>query len=351
MKKVVAGLTLALGALFLVCAMAAFQFLSAGPGKSDEKVVFEVPYGATFVQVAHRLVEQGLVRSYLRFRIFAKLTGQESRLKSGEYELDKGMTPQKILSVLASGKSIMYPVTFPEGINIFDMAQTLESRGFYKATDFLKTVRDPETVNRLLGEPLPSLEGYLFPETYHLTKFTPLQELLSSMVQKFKQAYADVAPLATVRLTRHQAVILASVIEKETGAPEERPMISSVFHNRLLKGMKLQSDPTIIYGIWIESGEMKTNITKADILRPTAYNTYTVARLPVGPIANPGKDALAAALRPSQTEYLFFVSRNDGTHVFTKNYQDHLKAVRSFQLNPEARKGKSWRDLNDRGGK
>ena len=348
MKKLIAGFTLALGTLFLVCAMAAFQFLSAGPGSSEEKVVFEVPYGATFVQVAHRLAEQGLVRSYIRFRIFAKITGQESRLKSGEYQLDKGMTPQKILSVLASGKSIMYPVTFPEGTNIFDMAQTLEKRGFYKASDFLKSCRDPETIKKLLGEALPSLEGYLFPDTYHLTKFTPLDELLSSMVQKFKTAYADIAPTATVRLTQHQAVTLASVIEKETGAGEERPLISSVFHNRLAKGMKLQSDPTIIYGIWVETGEMKANITKADILHPTEYNTYTVARLPVGPIANPGKEALAAALRPSQSEYFYFVSKNNGTHVFTKTYQDHLKAVRSFQLDPEARKGKSWRDLNDR---
>lgn len=346
MKKITLSLTLALGFLILVFALAGFQFLAAGPGRSEERVVFEIPHGATFVQIARQLSKQGLVRGYFRFRVFAKITGQESRIKSGEYELDRGMTPQKILSVLASGKSIMYPVTFPEGSNLLDMANILEKRGFYKASEFLAMCRNPEVIKELIGEGVTSLEGYLFPDTYNLTKFTPLKELLGTMVQKFATAYNEVAPTATVRMTRHEVVTLASVIEKETGAANERPLISSVFHNRLLKKMRLQSDPTILYGIWAETGTMKDNITKDDILRPTPYNTYTVAALPFGPIANPGKQALVAAMRPETSDYLFFVSRNDGTHVFTSNYQDHLKAVRSFQLDPEARKGRSWRDLD-----
>ena len=188
----------------------------------------------------------------------------------------------------------------------------------------------------------------MFPDTYNLTKYTPLRELIAAMVQKFILAYNNVEPMATVRMSRHEAVTLASVIEKETGAPDERPMIASVFHNRLHKGMRLQSDPTIIYGLWVASGVMKENITKADIMSPTQYNTYYIAKLPVGPISNPGKDALLAALRPSNSDNLYFVSRNDGTHAFTKTYEDHQKAVRLFQLDPRAREGKSWRDLKAR---
>jgi UPF0755 protein len=143
-------------------------------------------------------------------------------------------------------------------------------------------------------------------------------------------------------------ITLASVVEKETGAPEERPVIASVFHNRLKKGMRLQSDPTILYGMLMKTGVMTKNIRKKDILAQTPYNTYTVRALPIGPIANPGKEAIKAVLNPGNTDFLYFVSRNDGTHVFSKTYEDHNKAVKAYQLNHRARKGKSWRDLKKR---
>jgi UPF0755 protein len=139
---------------------------------------------------------------------------------------------------------------------------------------------------------------------------------------------------------------LASIIEKETGAPQERRLISSVFHNRLKKNMKLQTDPTVIYGMAALSGSVPNNIRKSDLLRPSKYNTYVIYGLPPGPITNPGKLALIAALNPEQSEFLYFVSQNDGTHVFTKTYNDHINAVKKFQMNPAARAGKSWRDLN-----
>jgi UPF0755 protein len=139
------------------------------------------------------------------------------------------------------------------------------------------------------------------------------------------------------------------MVEKETGAPDERPMIAAIFYNRLHKNMRLQSDPTIIYGIWAETGSYKMNITKDDITRPTRYNTYTVPKLPWGPIANPGREALAAVLNPAHNDFVYFVSRNDGTHVFTRTYEEHLRAVKSFQLDPTARQGKSWRDLKKHG--
>jgi UPF0755 protein len=280
-------------------------------------------------------------------RVVARLTRLDARVKRGEYQLNRAMTPQEILSVLISGKSIQYPVTFPEGSNIFEMAAMLESKKLFKASEFLKLVKDKDVIRELLGVEVSSLEGYLFPETYNVTKFTPLRELLGNMVQNFKTVYSQLEAQnpKRVNLPRHEMVTLASIVEKETGAPEERPMIASVFYNRLAKGMKLQSDPTIIYGIWVETGKYKQNITREDIERPNRYNSYTVPKLPFGPISNPGREALEAVMKPATSDYLFFVSRNEGTHIFTRTYEDHVKAVKSFQIDPAARAGKSWRDL------
>jgi len=328
----------------------AFRFFSAGPGRASESVVFQVPAGQSFHRVARELESEGLVSSALKLRVFAKLTRQESKVKVGEYALNKGMPPQEILSVLVSGKSIMYPITFPEGSNIFEMASLLDRQGIFKAPDFLEIVRDKELIRELLGVDVSSLEGYLYPETYHVTRFTPLKELIGAMVQNFKNAFRALESNAQKdgtmpALPRHQLVILASMVEKETGAGHERPLIASVFYNRLQKNMRLQSDPTTIYGIWAKTGAYKQNITREDLITPTPYNTYTEPRLPFGPIANPGHQALEAVFKPATSEFLYFVSQNDGTHVFTKNYEQHLAAVRSFQLDPKAREGKSWRDL------
>jgi UPF0755 protein len=199
----------------------------------------------------------------------------------------------------------------------------------------------------MVGTLAPSLEGYLFPETYSLTKYTTVKELVQSMVQNFKETYKALGTPDT-GLSRQELVTLASVVEKETGAPEERPMIASVFYNRLKKGMPLQSDPTILYGIIDETGKPTDNITKADLTHFNRYNTYTVKKLPFGPISNPGREALVAVFHPANTEFLYFVSRNNGTHIFSKTYEEHLRAVRTFQIDPAARAGKSWRDLKNR---
>ena len=339
---------------FVYLGYEAFRFLAAGTGSASEQFVFEVPNGKSFGQVARELQAKGLVSDSFRMRILGRLTGQAARVKRGEYALNRGMTPQEILSILVSGKSIQYPVTFPEGANMFEIATLLEAKGMFKAQDFLRACRDKAIIQDLLGIDVSSLEGYLFPETYNLTKFTPLRDLLAQMVQNFKNVYTTLEGQGSespIKLSRHEMVTLASVVEKETGAEEERPMIASVFYNRLTKNMRLQSDPTIIYGLWLESGLYKKNITREDILKPTRYNTYTIPRLPFGPIANPGREALAAVLKPSKSEYFYFVSRNDGTHIFTRTYEDHLKAVKSFQLDPSARAGKSWRDLTKSRGK
>ena len=348
MKSTIRLIAIVLAILIGYLGFEAFRFMAAGPGRADEMLVFEIPAGKSFKQIANDLQAEGVVLDAFRLRVLARLTRQDVNVKRGEYALNRSMTPQQVLSLLVSGKSIQYPVTFPEGTNVYEMAAILESRGLFKAQDFLQACRDKALIQALLGVDVSSLEGYLFPETYNVTKYTPLREFITAMVQNFKNVYGQLesqGSTAAVKLARHEIVTLASVVEKETGAPEERPMIASVFYNRLQKNMRLQSDPTIVYGIWVETGAYKQNITKDDILRPTPYNTYTVPRLPFGPIANPGRESLAAVMKPATGDYLYFVSKNDGTHVFTRTYEDHLRAVASFQLNAEARAGKSWRDL------
>jgi UPF0755 protein len=204
-------------------------------------------------------------------------------------------------------------------------------------------------VREQLGEDLPSLEGYLFPETYLVTKFTGLKGLAKMMTSRFKDVIKQIRQAPGVNFTRHQLVTLASIVEKETGAPEERPVISSVFHNRLRLGMKLQTDPTVMYGVLDQIQAPIKNITRQHLLTDTRYNTYTRVGLPFGPISNPGKLALQAAGTPDSTDFLYFVSRNDGTHIFSRDYAGHQRAVESFQLNRAAREsGSSWRDLQGR---
>jgi UPF0755 protein len=173
------------------------------------------------------------------------------------------------------------------------------------------------------------------------------EEILKAMVKRFQSAWGpnDEQKARELGLTRDQVITLASIVEKETGAPEERPIIAGVFHNRLAKKMRLQSDPTTIYGIW---SKYKGNLHKSDLLDPTPYNTYTVPALPAGPISNPGAEAIRATLNPAVHHYLYFVSKNDGTHIFTGTYEDHSKAVTQFQIDRKAREGKSWRDLKKR---
>lgn len=324
-------------------------FLTSPSGSTLEGAVFEVPPGASFTRVANELEELGYISNALYFKIYAKVLGKTSEIRVGEYALSPEMTPPQILSVISSGISLQKTFTIPEGENIFEIADILSNREIGTRKEFLTLFQDRALTRKLLNEDLPSFEGYLFPETYSYTKYTTPEEVLNMMVNSFKRVWTEVGGEYS-GLTRHQIITLASVVEKETGAPEERPVIASVFHNRLRKKMRLQSDPTILYGMLMETGVMKQNIRKKDILRKTPYNTYTIRALPAGPIANPGREAIAAVLNPKSTDFLYFVSRNDGTHVFSKTYNEHNKAVREYQLNHRARKGKSWRDLKNRKG-
>jgi len=326
-------------------------FLLTPNSDSNEQIIFEVKPAETFKSVARRLEKEGLVKSAKVLEIYGRLTGAARSVRVGEYAVRKDLLPNEVLAILSSGKSVHYSITISEGLNRFEIADIVERQKLASRDEFLRLTRDRQFIKELLGDDFESLEGYLFPETYYVTKYTTVRELIKNMVERFKENFARVQQVpgwSLGGLTVHQIVTLASIIEKETGAPEERPVISSVFHNRLRKNMRLQTDPTIIYAIWNERGSWNGSLTRADMRFPSKYNTYLHFGLPPGPIANPGFEALKAAGAPAETDYLFFVSRNDGTHVFSRDYSQHQKAVADYQLNRRAREGKSWRDLSKR---
>jgi UPF0755 protein len=349
---------ISLSVLILVVAVAAgalffgFQLLKKSVSDDKTEVIFEVTPGGNVTQIANELQKENLIRNAPIFLAYARFTHQSSKIKVGEYSLNRAMTPDEILGVLVSGKSITRNLTVAEGLNLFDVGAVLEKAGFGTRQEFFALVHDKEFIKSLLGEELPSLEGYLFPETYKFTKFETMKSIVTQMVKRFLVVWKEIEPLAKdMKWTRNQVVTFASIVEKETGLGADRPLVSSVFHNRLDKNMRLQTDPTVLYGMALKLGSMPLNITKADLLAPTLYNSYTNAGLPPTPISNPGKDALMAAVKPSSSKYLYFVSRNNGTTVFSETLEKHNLAVKAYQMNPKAREGHSWRDSNQQSAK
>lgn len=339
---VVAGMVIvSLGILFLI----------SPASSSSEEIVFEVRPAESLKSVARRLESEGLISNARYLEIYARLTNRAGKIRTGEYAIRKNSRPRHVLSVISSGQSVHYSITISEGLNRFEIAEIVSRQGIASSKEFLELSSNPGFIRELLGRDAESLEGYLFPDTYHVTKYTGAKELIKIMVGRFQESFGKIKNLSgwsSYDLDDHQVITLASIVEKETGAPEERPVIASVFHNRLRKKMRLQTDPTIIYGIWNEKGSWNGAISRADLKFPSRYNTYLHSGLPPGPIANPGFEALKAVGLPAVSDYLFFVSRNDGTHVFSKDYQQHKKAVERFQLDRRAREGKSWRDLQKR---
>ncbi len=332
--------------IFVAALIVALRYTQTPASSESHEVIYEITPSKTFATVSEDLYRLGVINNARSFYIYSRIKGKRGQLKVGEYALNTNMVPGEVLAVITSGKSRSRPFLVPEGYNVFEIAELYEKQGFGHRRDFLGLVLDKEFVRSLLGQAHDSFEGYLFPETYQINKFTTTREVITAMVRRFQSEFAAVLEQHSLKnFTQHQAVTLASIIEKETGAPQERRLISSVFHNRLKKNMRLQTDPTVIYGMAALTGRVPTNIRKSDLLRPSRYNTYVIFGLPPGPIANPGKEALMAALNPETTDYLYFVSQNNGTHIFTSTYNDHINAVRKFQMDPRARAGKSWRDL------
>lgn len=294
-----------------------------------EAFVVTIAPGEGFRTVALRLHDLGLIQSPRKFRLFARLSGAHRQIKAGEYQLYGTMTPRQILATLVEGKVLLYRITIPEGYTLQQIAQTVAEAGFGEAENFYRLATDP-AVAQAENIAAPSLEGYLFPDTYYFPRGFDQTRIIAAMVRRFREAVSDAwrERAAELGLTLHEVVTLASIIEKETGVTEERPLIASVFHNRLRKGMRLETDPTVIYGIEDFDG----NLTRKHLRTPTPYNTYVIKGLPPGPIASPGQAALEAALYPAKTDYLFFVSRKDRTHHFSRTLEEHQEAVRKYQL-------------------
>ncbi|OGP31043.1 MAG: hypothetical protein A2073_03915 [Deltaproteobacteria bacterium GWC2_42_11] len=314
----------------IVCLTATriYVFVFTPPDVENTPKTISVQQGASFRIIARELESNRIVTDAHKFFLLAEFKGVLKRIQAGEYEFTTSMLPIQVLDKLVRGNVKEYSITIPEGYNIIEIAETLDAQGFIKKEEFITMSTDKSLVTSLNID-WTSIEGYLFPDTYKLTKGMNAGDIIKKMVSRFKEVYdSNLKEKARrINLSDREVVTLASIIEKETGNPEERYLISAVFHNRLKRGMRLESDPTVIYGIKDFSG----NITKKELNTKTDYNTYLIYGLPPGPIASPGKAALEAAVNPADDGYIFFVSKNDGTHHFSKDLEEHNRAVNIYQ--------------------
>ncbi len=305
---------------------------TASQGQGE--VVVTIPKGTGVRGIGALLAENGVLRNDSRFLAMVYFSGLTSRLQAGEYGIALGLTPPQVVRLLEKGSTLRHRVTVAEGLTVEQIAALFAKEGWVERDRFLALTRDKAFIASL-GLDVSSLEGYLFPETYTLLRNeSNASQILRMMVSRFQTVWSTIQPAEPTALTRHQLVTLASIVEKETGAASERPMIARVFFNRLALGMRLQSDPTVIYGL----PDFNGNLTREDLKLPTPYNTYVISSLPPGPICNPGQAALEAVLQPSASEALYFVAKNDGTHQFSQNLTEHNKAVKIYQKSRQPEK-------------
>lgn len=310
-----------------VGALAVRRLLSPLAAEAPD-ALFVVSRGESLSDVARHLEHNGLVRSSWAVEWLARARGLASELRSGEYVLSPTLGPGEILMRIAEGRVKTYEVIVPEGFTVQQIAERLGAAGLVETQEFLRAARDPDLADAL-GVEGETLEGYLFPETYRIPRGLAPETIARTFVAQFLTVWGEIDELAEERgLSMHEVVTLASIVEKETGDSEERPLIASVFHNRLQRGMRLETDPTVIYGI----PDFDGNLRRADLEdTDNPYNTYQIFGLPPGPIASPGADSMRAAVEPADTPYLYFVSRNDGTHRFSRTYREHVLAVNRYQ--------------------
>jgi UPF0755 protein len=302
-------------------------------GAPGEKVV-TIPAGLSARAAVRTLARAGVLSDERVADLYVRWIARDPRpFKAGEYSFEGPLTPDEVLERLRKGEVKLYGFTVPEGLRDEEIAAIVGRSGLVTAEQLLAVARDPAAA-RELGLPYPRLEGFLFPDTYRFARGVSARAIVEAMVDRFREEYAaaEAGRRPGVSLGMGEAAVLASIVEKETGKEEERPRISCVFHNRLRLGMPLQTDPTVMYATMLRTGRWSRNISRADLLARHPYNTYTTAGLPPGPIASAGSAALAAALAPADCKDLFFVSRNDGSHVFCPDLACHAAAVRTWQV-------------------
>jgi len=297
--------------------------------------VITIKRGLPLKKISAMLEQEGIIRNRHFFIGMATLFGKKAEIKAGEYEFHTKMLPLEVLDALVKGQVKRHLVTIAEGYTLAQIAQYLEDLNIVEKEAFLQKASSLSFITSLgLSHPtererISTLEGYLFPDTYHLIKGMSPEEVIKMMAHQFKKVFGPELQgrASQLGISQREAVILASIIEKETPLSEEKPLVSAVLHNRLKSKTPLQSDPTVIYGIKNFDG----NLTKEHLIKPTPYNTYLIPGLPPTPICNPGKDSIFAALYPAPVPYLYFVSKNDGSHHFSSNIEEHNQAVWKYQ--------------------
>ncbi len=320
MKKNIAIIVASLPMAFLL--YVAIQLTM--PLSLGKPVEIEIPEGTTYREAIVILDRQNLIRDSHLFLALGRLTGGDRKIRAGYYTFWDHITPLQVFDRLRKGRIVEYDITVVEGDSLPEIGSKLTAHGITSPDEFNAAVRDGELL-RSLRIDAPSLEGYLFPQTYRIPKGARLRSVMKLMVQKLREEFsADMAKRAQeMGWTEREVLTLASIIEREAVTDRERPIISAVYHNRIKKGMPLQADPTAIYGV----KSYREKITLKDLKAKTEYNTYVIKGLPPGPIASPGKKSIVAALYPSQVPYLYFVSRGDGTHWFTTSFSEHSAAI------------------------
>lgn len=309
--------------IILAAALLAYGLLlPAGP---THEMLVRLKPGSSARHIASDLENAGIVRSRYAFLIWHYLHGR-APLKAGEYAFDHPARVREVYERIARGDIYVHTLVIPEGYNIFDIAAAVEEAGLGRREDFLQVARTETALVHDIDPQAQSLEGYLFPDTYHFTRTQSLRDMAAVMVHRFRQAARD----AGLNQDFHNIVTMASIVEKETSVAEERPEVASVFYNRLGKNMALATDPTVIYAALLNN-RYRGTIHQSDLHFESPYNTYRNAGLPPGPISNPGKASLQAALHPANTTYLYFVSDNQGRHRFSSTEAEHAKNVAAYR--------------------
>jgi peptidoglycan lytic transglycosylase G len=301
-------------------------------GYSGTERFVEIAPGTGSRAIGKALVDAGVVRDEWTFRLAVFLTGTQRELKAGEYRFTTPASAKDVARKLARGDVFLRPITFPEGLSLKEMASIYQSRGLGTSAAFLAAARNTSAL-KALDPAARDLEGYLFPDTYNVPRKMSADALVHKMVQAFLRVYGETVQKEVEARggNLREVVTLASIVEKEAAQPDERPIIAAVYQNRLRIGMGLQCDPTVIYALE-KAGRYTGNLTKADLKLDSPYNTYKYAGLPPGPIASPGRASLEAAARPASVDYLYFVSRNDGSHVFATTLAEHNRNVKQWQV-------------------
>jgi UPF0755 protein len=326
-KRIALIFTAILCLLMVVIIVGFGVFFTRPARKGGINQVITIREGMSLKEVASALKGNGIIANKDLFMLWTRLLGNSRKIKAGEYLLNSGMAPVRIIEILTRGIIITYPVTVPEGFSIEQIGDILAANGLADKKLFVSLAHEPGVIKKY-GISGPSLEGFLYPDTYQFGKGLPPSLIIDVMVKRFWEIvgpYMD--RIKGLKMTVEEVITLASIVEKETGTAEEMPLIASVFLNRLRNGMRMESDPTVIYGM----NDFTGNLTRKDLLESTPYNTYVIRGLPPGPIANPGLASIKAVLYPAETDYLYFVSKNDGTHYFSSSLEEHNRAVWKYQ--------------------